>query len=153
MVARMRSIVARFTSAPIVRETAERIVRGLPPRAYDAQASTLRAWLSNHVSFLRDPVGVELAYSPEKMLATIQASGSALVDCDDAAVLAAVLGRAIGLPARFRVLGFVKKDAPFSHVYAEVRNPVSGRWHEMDVTRSAREIPVHLITRDAAIDV
>ncbi len=67
--------------------------------------------------------------------------GEEHVDCDDAAILAAGLGKAVGLLARFVLVGFRSSRAPFSHVWTELRSPTGGPWVEMDVTRSVQRLP------------
>lgn len=153
MVAKMAAIVRADASRPIVRDAAVSIVRYLPPRAYVEQARAIRTWLNDRIVFLRDPVGVEVSYSPDAMLRSIAQHGVANVDCDDAAVLAAVLGRAIGLRARFVLVAFVNPRSPFAHVWAELAPPHEDVWTEMDVTRSQRELPRNLISRSAVVTI
>ncbi|MEE8177710.1 MAG: hypothetical protein V3T65_06925 [Acidobacteriota bacterium] len=68
-----------------------------------------------------------------EMLEDMQRWGAAQVDCDDAAVLSAALGKAVGLKPRFVVLGFEGPTGPYRHVYTELFDGVA--WTEMDVTR------------------
>lgn len=89
--------------------------------------------------FVRDPAGVELVHRPERLLDLWRAKGHIPGDCDDAAVLGAALGKSIGLPARFVVLGFYGPTMPFSHVYAELQTPQG--WADLDVTRTPNRLP------------
>lgn len=99
----------------------------------------LRSWLAAAWHFVRDPTGVELVFRPERLLDQYTNHGMASGDCDDAAVLSAALGKAIGLRARFVVLGFFGPRMPFSHVYTELLGPDG--WQEMDVTRIPNRPP------------
>lgn len=109
--------------------------------APNAVAARIRAWLARYVRFVPDPVRDELIHDPVVMLETLARDGVAAGDCDDVATLGATLAESVGLPARFRVLGFDAPGAPFSHVYAEVL--AGSRWMELDTTR---QIPI--IERD-----
>ena len=148
MVRQMQQLVEASYLDPVVRETATDIVRYATPRDYPGIARRIRNYLAEHIRFLRDPDGKEASYTPRLMLQSIKDYGIANVDCDDAAVLAATLGRSIGLQARFVLLGFLKPDNPLAHVYTELAGPGPlATWIEQDVTRSQREIPFNMITR------
>lgn len=148
MVRQMQTLVDQSFADPVVRQKAVDIVRFVTPRDYIAMSSAIRQWLADHIRFLRDPEGKELSYSPRLMIRAINDYGITNVDCDDAAVLAASLGRSVGLRARFSLIGFVKPDASLSHVFTELAGPsASAPWVEQDVTRAAREIPVDMISR------
>lgn len=109
-------------------------VAGCDRLAWDCQVTALRGWLAGVWRFVRDPAGVELVHRPERQLDEYRRHGYISGDCDDAAVLAAAMGKAIGFPAQFVVLGFYGSRSPFSHVYTELLvRP--GRWVEFDVTR------------------
>jgi hypothetical protein len=148
MVRQMQTLVDQSFADPIVRQKAVDIVRYVTPRDYVAMARAIRQWLSDHVRFLRDFDGKELSYTPRLMIKAIGDYGITNVDCDDAAVLAASLGRSVGLRARFALLGFIKPDAPLSHVFTELAGPAStAPWVEQDVTRAQREIPAEMVSR------
>lgn len=148
MVRQMQQLVEGSYLDPDVREQATDIVRYVTPRDYPGSARKIRDWLAEHIRFLRDPDGSEASYTPRLMLKSIRDYGIVNVDCDDAAVLAATLGRSIGLQARFILLGFIKPDNPLAHVYTELAGPGNFPvWIEQDVTRSQREIPFNMISR------
>lgn len=108
------------------------------PRDRQAQARAVADYLSpRHFRFVADPVGVELLRDPAEMLLQIQQRGFTQGDCDDAAMLAAVLGMANGLPARFRALAFGSPSAPYTHVITDLC--VGGnQWYPLDVTKPQR---------------
>lgn len=130
----MRRLVSRALTDPAVLNTAKDIVRFLPARAYAMQVDTIRSFLADRFLFMRDPAGVELLHTPRYMLDTIRDRFFFAADCDDAAVLTAALGKAVGLKARFVAVGFESSTGPFAHVFTEIQTP-DGRWHEMDITR------------------
>jgi transglutaminase-like putative cysteine protease len=133
--ARMRAMVNQSLADAAVRDAAQELVRMLPARDTFAQAQAIREFVAQGVQFVPDPRGVEVLTSPAKMLADIAARRSTQGDCDNAAVLSAALGKAIGLRAQFVVLGFFSPDAPYSHVYTRLQTAQG--WLQMDTTKPA----------------
>lgn len=135
-VQKMRSLVNASLTDPRVVEAARAAVVLCPTRDLDCRAMQIRSWMADHFVFINDPTGVELLSTPVYMLATIQQRGFAQGDCDDAAILAAALGKAVGLRARFVLAGFEGPRGPFRHVFAALK----GRqvWYGMDVTKPQR---------------
>lgn len=133
--AKMRQLVNDSLTTPSLRAVAARTVLGCG-RNLECQHQALRRWLVGHWRFLRDPSGVELLHRPERLLDQILQTGYATGDCDDVAILGAALGKVVGFPARFVVLGFFGTDGPFSHVYTELW--VTQSWQELDITRTAQ---------------
>lgn len=143
--AHMRALVYREYLQPIVRLTATQIVTGTGGTDALEQAHLIRSFLVDHTEFLRDPDGVEMLHGPVWQLQQIHNSGLVSVDCDDVAMLAAALGKSIGLQARFVVVAFRSMRAPYQHVWTELGR--SGVWVDMDVTRPAQGFPFNLISR------
>ncbi|MCP4899825.1 MAG: hypothetical protein GY906_22895 [bacterium] len=138
---KMRGLAREGSWHPHTRAVATSIVRPGGGRDGTVQAQLVREWLAEHLHFQRDPQGTELLHGVPLQLATIAKVGTADYDCDDAAILAAALGKAVGLKARFQVVGFGSPRAPFRHVFTELRSPQGGPWVEQDVTRSAQQLP------------
>lgn len=138
---RMKRIVNESLSDPLVIETARGIVEhaGILGRDEAGKYMAIREWMADHLAFMPDPVGVELLSTPHYMLARIRAAEFVSGDCDDAAILGAALGKAVGLRAKFRALGFSSRSRPFQHVYTLLL--VRGRWANLDTTRSQRFDP------------
>lgn len=130
-----------LASSRLVVNTANGIVANVAPRDVDGQINTIQDWLDSHFRYLSDPVGVELLRDPNGGISEILRLGYTQGDCDEAAMLAATLGMANGIPARFRAMAFYTKDAPFSHVVCDLLG--SGkRWIPIDITKPAdMEIP------------
>jgi transglutaminase-like putative cysteine protease len=137
----MRRLANAALVDPVVIETARRIVEdaGVLGRNEGGKFNAIREWLLAHVQFLPDPVGVELLATPRYMLDTIRRAQFVSGDCDDAAILGAALGKAVGLRAKYRALAFGARSRPFSHVYTLLL--VRGQWANLDTTRSTRFAP------------
>lgn len=137
----MIRLADRASGLPAVRQQAVDIVSGVEPRDYAGQAAAISNWIGEHVVFLRDPTGQELLQAPELLLQRIQSRGVAYGDCDDVAMLAAALGRAVGLKTAYVVLAFQSTTRPFSHVYARLDRL------DVDPTRPAQGLTGVDITR------
>lgn len=139
----MAALARQGRTDPMVRATATQIVRDIPGRDGTQQAYMLRAWLESHTLFVRDPTGAELLHSPRLMLDTLRVTRAPLsIDCDDVAVLGVALGGAIGLHAQFVVVGFFSPNAPFQHVWCELRGVLpTDPWVDLDVTRNDQALP------------
>jgi transglutaminase-like putative cysteine protease len=96
-----------------VRQKAESLVSGLPPRQWFAEIRALHEFVRDQIRYLRDPVDVERVATPEVTLEIAQG------DCDDKATLLAALLDSIGHPARFVAIGL--NGGPFSHVLVETK--------------------------------
>lgn len=155
----MRRLAREAIADPLVRNTASAIVKHVSGKDAIAQAHVLRGWLTRSTQFLRDPNGTELLHSPRYLLVALRQTRQPVrVDCDDVAVLGAALGGAIGLRARYVVVGFHSPDAPFRHVWAELAPPmgttVGARWIELDTTRTAQTLPgFRAISRTKHVEV
>ena len=138
---KMRALANAALRDPVVIEAARRIVEdaGALGRNEAAKFAAIRDWMTEHVQFLPDPVDVELLSTPRYMLDYIRRWHFVSGDCDDAAILGAALGKAVGLRAKFRALAFGSKARPFSHVYTLLL--VRGQWANLDTTRSQRFPP------------
>lgn len=137
----MRGLVDGAITDPVVIQTAREIVAHSGPRDVDAQIQDIRAFLADHFLFVSDPLNHETIMYPRTQLDTIARKVYVQGDCDDVATLGAGLGMAVGIPARFVTLGFRGPNAPYEHVYTELRG-ASG-WKDLDVTKvQGRPVPV-----------
>jgi len=131
----MRQLARQGSVDPLVRSAAASIIRTAGPRDPASQIRRVRLFLKERVQYVADPVDVELVNRPRAMLQQVKAKGRAFGDCDDVATLAAALGLAIGLPARFVAVGFDGLAGPFGHVYTELTGPGLKQWMRLDTTR------------------
>lgn len=134
---------------PLTVETAHRIVRTCRARDTRCNGLRIRAWLAGNFRFVPDSVDVETFRTPEYLLHQLAEWGYMTGDCDCAATLGAALGKAIGMPARFVVLGFPSMSDAYGHVYAELETD-SG-WVDLDVTKPRG--PVESASRTLLYDV
>jgi hypothetical protein len=114
-------------------------------------AGAIRALLTRFVEFRADPPGLELVTEPGTLARSIANCHTVGVDCDDVATLAAAIGLAAGLQARFILAG--APDAPFSHVWAELAAPLATWWIDVDITRDAQGLLPAMLSRRLTITV
>lgn len=135
---KMKSLVNDALRDPLVVEQARQIVEdfGASGRDEIGKALAIHDWMENHLTFIPDPVGVELLATPHYLIQRIQRTGMVSGDCDDTAILSAALGKAVGLKAKFRAMGFRKPGAAFRHVVTYLL--AAGRWVNLDTTRNPR---------------
>lgn len=134
----MRRLVDQGVRTPLTVRLVSDIVAGVPGDQA-GQAAAIRSWLEQVTVFQLDPLGYETLRTVPEMLTDTIIRGTIQVDCDDIAVLAAALGKAVGMRARFVVLGFGGPRAPFAHVFAQLGTGPTG-WAEMDVTRPPADL-------------
>lgn len=149
-VAKMRQLVNRSLVDPVVIQTARGIVAGCFPRDTDCHGQAIKGFMSEHFQFVNDPRGVELLVPPRPMLDTIAKRYLVTGDCDEAAILGAALGKAVGLRARFVLLGFSGRGGAFAHIYTILR--ARSGWVSLDVTRPLRG-PFPAVMRQTQVEV
>lgn len=115
-------------------QTANNIVAPLPPRDKRAQVDAVWDFLMHRFRYVADPIGVELLRDPAGSIHEINTRVFTQGDCDEAAMLAASLGMANGIPARFRSLAFGTTDAPYTHVICDL-TPGDRKWYPIDITK------------------
>jgi hypothetical protein len=147
---KMKGVINQSLTDPLVIETARRLVAALPARDYDAHARAVQGFLRERFQFVRDPRGVEMLATPRYLLTQVARRYMVQGDCDDAAILGGALAKAIGLRVKLIALGFFRKDAPLSHVYAVVRGR---RWWSLDTTRPVRMEVEPPVSRTLSVEV
>jgi len=145
----MRALANNRCSHPHIRDLALRIIGHATTPG--EQITRLRSWLRSRIRFVPDPDVTELLHDPVLLAQWIERDGSTGVDCDDVATLGAALGKAIGIPARFVVVGFYFPDAPYGHIWTELFD--GERWRELDTTRQAQGVEDSRVSRRAVVDV
>jgi hypothetical protein len=142
--AAMERLVSRGVDSPLVVSSARQLVtRAGAGRDGLKQAHAIRQWLSSVWRFVDDPSDRELLRDPDAMLQEYEQLGVVMGDCDEAAILGAALGRAIGLDDSFTVLSFSDLfGGPdlFGHVYASLLT-ATGQSVDLDITRPAGPVP------------
>jgi hypothetical protein len=134
---RMVDMVMSQYDLPAVVETATGIATRAPEKDQRAIAGELLSWLRVRVHFVPDPIDRQVLTAPTCMLKAINADGIVGADCVDVAMLAAALGRAVGLNVAFVAEGYDNGPRSvgrwmdtLSHVYAIAETP-SG-WVQLD---------------------
>lgn len=132
----MRRVARRAAADPVIVAAAVDAVRHVDGRDRRALALAIRDWLATRIAFLADPaIDGDVLRTPRHLVGEVALYGRARGDCDDVATLAAALGLAVGLRARYVVLAWGRPGdvrAPWRHVYAELWT--GDGWQELDVT-------------------
>ena len=149
----MRAIVHRNAVDPVVRQTTAAAVRGVPFDRGNIHAELIRQWIEARTYFLADPTYAEALHAPEWQIRQILTRGVIGVDCDDIAMLAAAMGLAIGLQARFVIVGFTSPKAPFRHIWTELAAVRSPRWVVIDPTRPMQGLESLSVSRRLVVEV
>lgn len=137
----MQRIVAKALRDPYVVRRANEAIAAAAPRDYAGQIAGIRTYLEATFYFVDNPIGMQRIQPPAYLLHDIDARGMTQGACDDAAVLAAALGMADGIPARFTAYAFgipsgnaaADHAAPFTHVICDLFD--GKQWTPLDVTR------------------
>ena len=111
----------------LVRSFTESVVRGLQPKDYLSEILAIRYAVSDKTRYLNDPATTEWVKDPERIVEEINATGTALIDCDEYALLIATMLRQVGRQARYVTVGFGLGGA-HTHVFAEGQEPKTGIW-------------------------
>lgn len=138
----MKQVVNESLRDRLVVETAKGVVRDCWGKDEVCQIKSIREWVLEHSRFCRDPRGVELLHTPRYMLNGIAQKYYMQFDCDDMAILCAALGKAVGLQARWVVLGFDEKNAPFTHVFTQLLS--KNGWLSLDLKDQYERSPVNV---------
>ncbi len=120
-----------------------RILQDVPSKNHLAEVEYLYWWIVHNIRYQKDPLNIETVQSP---MVTLRLRAG---DCDDHAVLLAGMVSTIGLPYRFRTLGY--NVDRLKHIWTEVL--VNGRWLPVDTTepdigfgrRPTRRFPVERV--------
>lgn len=123
-----------------VRTMTESAVRGLQPKDYLSEILAVRHFVTRRIRYLNDPSAVELVKDPERLVEEIELVGTAAGDCDDICTLIATMTRQLGRAAELVTVGFdITRPGNFSHVFARVKEPKSGKWIVCDPVAGTTE--------------
>jgi len=111
---------------PKIRLLATKILanRSVPSKHTLSEAKAIFDYIVRRVRYQKDPIGIETVQSP--MVTNSIRAG----DCDDHSGFVAGLASAVGIPVRFRVIGYAPDNVV--HIYAEMF--VNGSWMAADTT-------------------
>lgn len=125
-VKRLVQLVQMSETRPDIRLVALQIVNSanIPGRDKLAIAGAIHRFVKGRIRYVNDPIGIETVQQPE---ITLKLGAG---DCDDQAALVAALARAVGIPARFAVIGQTPEQ--FKHIFTELQ--INGSWLPADTT-------------------
>jgi transglutaminase-like putative cysteine protease len=129
---------ARGERSMLVRNATEYVTRGLQPKDYFSEIIAVRNFVAEKVRYANDPVGLEAVKDGQRLIEEIQAHGLAVGDCDDICLLIATMCRQLGRQSEFITVGFGVPNH-FSHVFARVLEPKSGKWLVTDPVAGGNE--------------
>jgi len=107
-----------------VRQQAEMLVKGLPPKSWLAEVRAIHHYVRDKIRYTKDIRGTETVATPDKTMER------GVGDCDDKALLTASLLESIGHPTRFVAIG--KPGGDFEHVLVETQ--IGSRWVPVETT-------------------
>lgn len=154
-VAAMRTLILDSTANPTVVAFARQIVYNPTPRSLPQvnAARLIAVWLRGNWHYVDDPVNRELLQTPGYMLEQYGDMGYVSGDCDEAAILGASLGAAVGIPSTLTLVGFADDTGGlYSHVFATLL-PTNGPRITLDVTRPLVGTPVPRVVQAVEIPV
>lgn len=147
----MTGLIDAAVDSPVIVTFARQLAAADVTRNQVSQANVIRSWLARVWRYVDDPNDRELLRDAPAMLREYAVHHVVYGDCDEAAVLGASLGKAIGLSAQLVALGFDTDAAQrFQHVYAQLLTD-GGQVVELDVTKPRGPIPQ--VTRTLTMDV
>lgn len=117
----------RGERSPLVRSMKDHIVRKIQPKDYLGEILAIRNFAAERVRYSNDAAGVEQVQDPQRTAEEINRHGVAVGDCDDIATFIGALARQCGRDVEFVVVGFGQPGA-YSHVFARVKEPKTGKW-------------------------
>jgi hypothetical protein len=136
----------RGEQSMLVRQFTEAVTREVWPKDYNGEILAIRnVFLQpspTHPNrklfrYMNDPRHVEWIKDPQRQIEEIQEHGSTTVDCDEIALMGAVMALQLGREVEFVALGFAPRQ--LTHVGFRVKEPKSGRWIWVDPVAGPRE--------------
>lgn len=125
-----------------VRQLAESIASSLPSKDYLSEALAIYYFVLANTRYMRDPRTVELVRAPFVTTRTLVAGQVPSLDCDDMAALICALVLSTGGQCRVVTVAFRhmfhKGARQYSHVFAQAREPNTGRWITLDPVAADR---------------
>jgi hypothetical protein len=136
-VAKASELVRDSLSDPVVRTTAENIIRHLPERDKSAEIKAISQFVRKNIRYTNE--GIETIKTPRLLLDEIRTYGRAVGDCDDHVILWLALHKVIGQKVRIKVVS-QRKNKVASHIFGQVYNPDTEQWISDDTIKKNRNI-------------
>jgi transglutaminase-like putative cysteine protease len=132
----MRQLALDSIAYTPLREMALSLVRGLMAVSQFDCVIAVETFCRSRFIIVNEPE--ELLVTPQRMIDDINVRGWTAGDCDDIALLSAVLLVILGIQVRFRSTG-VKSNGGYEHVYVEAL--LGEEWFPVDATIPFRPVP------------
>jgi len=121
---------------PNVRMLAEEVTKHLANKDTLSEALAYYNLVLDRTRYMRDPRNVEYVRAPWVVVDQLMAGHTPGLDCDDMTALICALAAISGAECRavtvaFRNM-FYKGRRQYSHVFAQVREPRTGKWITLD---------------------
>jgi hypothetical protein len=136
-VAKATQLVMDSLVDPIVRTTAEDIVRNLPERDKGAEIRAVSRFVRDNIRYTNE--GVETIKTPRFLLDEVREKGRAVGDCDDHVILWLALHKVLGQKVRIKVVS-QRPDGRATHIFGQVYNPQTKVWITDDTIKKDRKI-------------
>ncbi len=121
---------------PSVRYLAEEVTRYLPNKDNISEALAFYNLVLDKTRYMRDPRSVELVRAPWIIVEEVMTGRTPGVDCDDVSALLCALLAVSGAECRVVTVAFqnmfYQGRRQYSHVFAQVKEPRTGRWITLD---------------------
>jgi len=134
----VRAIITLINNSryvPLVRETAEDIIRAISEKNWNDEITAIYEWVKNNMRYTRDYSNVEYIKTPERHLRDIAERGLAFGDCDDHVTLLGSLLYAVGYVTRIVIIQSKgNTEGGYNHIYLYVNIPQTNNWVSLDAT-------------------
>jgi transglutaminase-like putative cysteine protease len=139
-VAYIRKSVLDAQYKPEVRALAEELTKHLPSKDTLSEALAYYYFVLDRTRYMRDPRNVERVQAPRIIVQQLMTGHTPGIDCDEMAALLCALAAVSGAECRVVTVAFAnmyfKGRRQYSHVYAQVKEPRTGRWITLDPVRA-----------------
>ena len=135
-VALMKRYALESQRDPAVRLFAETLTQHVSSKDYLSELLAVYNGVLRYTRYANDPRTTEMVKRPELVVKQIASGHVPSLDCDDLACLLCALLLSLGretrvVTAAFRN-SFHNNERQFSHVYAQAREPRTGKWITLD---------------------
>lgn len=120
----MKRLVRDGKRNPVIRQAALDIISNVPQKNWVGEIRAIQQFVRDQIRYTKDILGVETVQTAD---ATLDIGHG---DCDDKSVLVASLLEAIGVPTRFKAVGF--SPGQISHVYVQAK--IGPKWIGVETT-------------------
>jgi transglutaminase-like putative cysteine protease len=126
---------------PIVRDSAEEIIRNIPPQKEYQQVKAVYDFIHEYTDYQRDIASTEMFQASWRVLEKIQKGLRPRLDCDDMTILGMSILRSIGYETRAGVSSTTSiPERDFNHIWFQVYLATKDEWIVFDATKKTRPL-------------